>query len=386
MTERCIYHFAPKIVFGPASMASLAQELRRLGVRRALLVIDPAVAALGLGERVQALCREAGAEAVRFTDVSPNPTDQQAEAGLAAFRAAGADGVVGVGGGSALDIAKAVRLLATHGGKVRDWRDAAGGWDRIRPDLPPLIACPTTAGTGSEVALGFVVTDTERNVKIWTWSPHLYPVVAIVDPQLTLTVPPTVTAATGFDVLAHGVEAFAVARDDPLADALAADAVVRVLRSLERVVAHGEDLAARTDMARASFQSVMAVAQKGLGAAHALGHQLTTTFGLSHGATLAITLPRVMRFNQAAVADRYAALARRTGVSTAPSDAEASAALVDRVEALIAAVGLSGSLAPGSVTPDRIAAMVGPALEDGCMYTNPRPLSAHEAGEIYAAL
>ncbi len=284
-----------RIVLGPGALARLPAHLAALGVRRPLVVADPGIVKAGLAGRVHLLLEAAGMRAVAFDEVQPNPTDRDATLGLAAWRRGGCDGLVAVGGGSSIDAAKLVQLLATHEPPLSRYDDAAGGDRFVRPDLPPLVAIPTTAGTGSEVGRSAVVTLPETGRKTVIFSPHLMPRVAICDPRLTVDLPAPITAATGMDAFTHGLEAYLAAGFHPLADALAIDAVRRATRSLPVAYRSPGDLHARTDMMVAAIEGATAF-QKGLGAAHALAHALGPISRLHHGLANAVVLPHVVAF------------------------------------------------------------------------------------------
>jgi alcohol dehydrogenase class IV len=313
-----------------------------------------------------------------FDRVQPNPAAADVEAAFDAYGAEGCDALVGVGGGSVLDTAKLVRVLAAHGGDILEYRSAAGGWGKIGADLPPMVAVPTTAGTGSEATLGAVLTDAGRNVKVWIGSPGLFPDVALVDPELTVGSPPRLTASAGVDVLVHGVEAYAETSDAPLADLLARDAIELTVRNLPNACRAPDEARPREAMSRAALEAGLAFGWKGLGAAHALGHQVTTEANVPHGFAVAMLLPSVMRFNLPVSRDRYAELAPALGAGG--DTAEAAIRAVERlnarleVPARLSAVGIGDRQLPG---------MVEHALEDGTLPTNPRPCSEADLLEIY---
>jgi alcohol dehydrogenase class IV len=247
-----------RIVLGPGALARLPGELARLGVSRPLVVTDAGVVQAGIAARLHRVLEDAGVHAARFDEVQPNPTDRDATAGLAAFRRGSCDGLVAIGGGSSIDVAKLVQLLSTHEPPLSRYDDATGGDRLVRGDLPPLVAVPTTAGTGSEVGRSAVATLPDTGRKTVIFSPHLMPRVALCDPLLTVGLPARVTAATGMDAFTHGLEAYVAAGLHPLADAVALDAVRRAARSLRVAVREPADLHARTDMLIAALEGAMA--------------------------------------------------------------------------------------------------------------------------------
>jgi alcohol dehydrogenase class IV len=363
-----------RIVLGPGALARLPAQVERLGVKRPLVVTDPGVVKLGLAARVYALLEGAGLRVARFEGVNANPTDRDADAGLAAFRAGDCDGLVAIGGGSAIDAAKLVQVLATHPPPLSRYDDAAGGDRLIRDDLPPLVAIPTTAGTGSEVGRSGVATLPDTGRKTVIFSPYLLPKAAICDPELTVGLPPHLTAATGMDAFTHGLEAYVATGFHPLADAVAIDAVRRVARALPAAFRTPDDLAARTDMMVAAMEGAMAF-QKGLGACHALAHALTPISGLHHGLANAIALPAVMAFNLDAARSRLAHVAVAMGEEARADEAALARAAVDRVRALRAELRLPARLRDAGVREEDLPLVARKAFEDASHRTNPRPCS-----------
>ena len=361
-----------RVVLGPGALARLPAHLAALGVRRPLVVTDPGVALAGIAGQVHAVLEAAGMRAERFEEVQPNPTDRDAERGLAAWRRGGCDGLVGVGGGSAIDVAKLVQLLSTHEPPLSRYDDAAGGDRFVRGDLPPLVAIPTTAGTGSEVGRSAVVTLPDTGRKTVIFSPHLMPRVAICDPRLTLALPARITAATGMDAFTHGLEAYLAAGFHPLADAVGLDGVRRAARSLPVAVRTPGDLHARTDMMIAALEGAMAF-QKGLGAAHALAHALGPVSGLHHGLANAMVLPAVVAFLRPVAGPRLARAAIAMGADPAAEEAALADGAAERVRALAAAVGIPGRLRDAGVREEDLPRIAAKALEDASHRGSPRP-------------
>jgi alcohol dehydrogenase class IV len=373
-----------RIVLGPGALARLPGELARLGVSRPLVVTDAGVVKAGIADRLERVLGAAGVRAARFEEVQPNPTDRDATAGLAAFRRAGSDGLVAIGGGSSIDVAKLVQLLSTHEPPLSRYDDAAGGDRFVRGDLPPLVAIPTTAGTGSEVGRSAVATLPDTGRKTVIFSPHLLPRVALCDPLLTVGLPAKVTAATGMDAFTHGLEAYVAAGFHPLADAVALDAVRRAARSLPVAVRAPGDLHARTDMMVAALEGAMAF-QKGLGACHALAHALGPISGLHHGLANAVALPAVVAFNRPAAAARLAEVAAAMGADRAAGEAALADGAAARVRALAAEVGIPARLREVGVLEEDLARIAAKAFEDASHRTNPRPCSEADLLEIARA-
>jgi len=363
-----------RVVLGPGALGRLPDELARLGVRRPLVVTDRGVVKAGLAARVHDLLGRAGLRAARFEDVTPNPTDRDAAAGLAAYRAGDCDGLVAIGGGSALDCGKLVQVLTTHPPPLSRYDDAAGGDRFVKDDMPPLVAIPTTAGTGSEVGRSGVATLPDTGRKTVIFSPYLMPKAAICDPELTMDLPPHLTAATGMDAFTHGLEAYVARGFHPLADAVALDAIRRVARSLEVAYHAPRELAARTDMMIAAMEGAMAF-QKGLGACHALAHALTPISGLHHGLANAVVLPAVMEFNRGAAAPRLARVAIAMGEDPRADDDALAAVAIQRVRRLAGALGIPARLRDAGVREGDLPRIAGKAFQDASHQTNPRPCS-----------
>jgi hypothetical protein len=358
------------IRFESGAVKDIAGDLAGLGVARPLVVTDAGVVAAGLIEQVAA-----GAPALRgapvFDDVPTNPTEESVEAALAVYRQHGCDGLVAVGGGSPIDLAKAVALLATHEGPLEGYAAILGGIPKITARVAPLIAVPTTAGTGSEVGRAALITLRDGR-KLGFISPHLIPKLALCDPDLTLGLPPGLTAATGMDALTHCVETYLSPRDNPPAEAIALDGLSRAVRFLEKAVANGKDREARREMMMAALEGGLTF-QKGLGAVHSLSHALggLKELRLHHGTLNAVLLPTVLRFNESAAGEKYEALRRSMGLA-------AGADLAAFVEGLNARLGMPKSLGAMGVPTQVLPAMAAAAKADHSTATNPRPVSEAE--------
>jgi len=286
-----------------------------------------------------------------------------------------------VGGGSSIDAAKLVQLLTTHEPPLSRYDDAAGGDRLIRDDLPPLVAIPTTAGTGSEVGRSGVATLPDTGRKTVIFSPHLMPRAAICDPELTVGLPPALTAATGLDAFTHCVEAYLASGFHPLADAVAIDGVARVARSLPAAYRDGADLHARTDMMIAAMEGAMAF-QKGLGACHALAHALTPVSGLHHGLANAIALPAVLERLREVVPTRLARIADAMGEDPRAPEAERAAAVVARTRALAGSLGIPPRLRDAGVREEDLPRIARKAYEDASHRTSPRPCTEADLLEL----
>lgn len=356
---------------------ALPAEIEATGMTRPLVVTDRGVVAAGLAARlIDAL--PAGVAHGVFEDTPANPTEAAARAAAAQYAEGGHDGILAIGGGSALDLAKAAALMQTHEGPLSGYVAIAGGAARIRPDMPPLVAIPTTAGTGSEVGRGaLVILDDGR--KLALASPHLIPKAAICDPDLTLGLPPGLTAGTGMDAVSHCVETYIATAFNPPADGIALEGLRRAATALPRAVANGADGAARLDMMVAATCGALTF-QKGLGAVHAASHALGGLQGgrLHHGTLNAILLPHVLEFNAPVVGHRYAALAAAMGL---PAGADLAAALAD----LSAQVGLPARLSDIGVTQADIETAAPLAETDHTNATNPRAATAQDYRALLTA-
>lgn len=366
------------IRFAAGAVAELPADLAELGMTRPLVVTDAGIVRAGLVARVLAPLREAGRDLPLFHDTPTNPTQGALDAALAVYREGGCDGVIAIGGGSPIDLAKGVALMATHAGELADYAAILGGVARITPAVAPVIAVPTTAGTGSEVGRAALITLADGR-KLGFISPHLIPKRAICDPDLTLGLPPMLTAATGMDAITHCVETYLSPRFNPVAEAIALDGLVRAIAHLERAVADGSDVTARSEMLMAALEGGLTF-QKGLGAVHALSHPLggLADVSLHHGTLNAVLLPHVLAFNAGHVGEKYDVIRARLGL--APS-ADLPAFFADLARRLGLPLGLSEMGLPR----DRLDAMAQAATQDHSGATNPRSASAGDYRRLLEA-
>ena len=359
------------IYFEPGCVNVLPEVARQLRVTRPLVVTDAGLAQLGMVERLNLQTD------VVFSDVPANPTETSVLAGRKHYREADCDGVIAVGGGSPMDCAKAISLLVTHPEPLEQYALVRGGIGKITSDKPPVIAVPTTSGTGSEVGRASLITFNETT-KLAIVGKPIVPDAAICDPQLTLNLPPQLTAATGMDAVSHCVETYCSPKFNPVADAIALDGLERACANLRVAVGNGRSLAARTEMMMASIEGALAF-QKGLGLIHSLSHPLGALGkGLHHGTLNAIFLPHVLRFNAIFCPEKMASMARVLGLS-------GGAQLPDYFEQLSLEIGLPARLGEMGVARDDLTPMAEPAFQDHSGPTNPRQFNADDCRQLYDA-
>jgi alcohol dehydrogenase class IV len=372
-----IFTFPNRILFGAGTRATLAGELARLGVRRPLIVTDAGLEASGL---VAEVIRGGGIDgASLFSDVQANPTEGDVLAGLERFRAGGCDGLVGLGGGSPLDAAKAIRLLATHPGQLADYDLTTGGTARIGAEMPPMVAIPTTAGTGSEAGRGALIQLPETGRKTIVLSPHLLPTVAICDPELTRGLSPVLTAGTGMDAFTHCIESYLSTTFHPICDGIALEGLRHVSRGLEAAVRDGSDADARHALMLGALLGGISF-HKGLGVIHSLSHALGSEGRAHHGTLNAILLPHSLRFNREAALPRLSDLAARLGLGRG---GEGPAHLITLSELVLARLPLPRRLGEiDGLDRDRIADYARLAMLDHCHRTNPRPCTQADMEDL----
>jgi len=377
------FSFPTRIIFGAGALRELGGEAKLFHIARPLLVTDRGVVACGLAEIVLAEARRAGLCPTLFEDVSPNPVEMNVLEGLEAYRRGNSDGVIGLGGGSAIDVAKAIRLVVTHPFPLEQYDDKIDGGANIRANVPPMIAMATTAGTGSEVGRSTVIILKSNERKTVIFSPFLIPNVALADPELTLGMPPKITAGTGLDALTHNVEAYLALGYNPMCDAIALQGAKLSMQNLARAVTNGNDLEARSNMMMAAMMGAVAF-QKGLGAVHSLAHPLSSVANLHHGTTNGILLPHVLEFNRTTSEGRMRDLAIAMELYGSPGEAsEAATALIERLCQLLPEVGIPTTLGALGVTHDLIPLLARKAMEDACHQSNPRPCTEADMIMLY---
>jgi alcohol dehydrogenase class IV len=399
MRETWTFHTAGQLVFGRNAIRHLGEVAGRLGARRVLLVTDPVLAKTGLLERVSLPLREHQVTVEAFTGGEPEPSLRAAEACIRTAREVRPDALVGLGGGSNMDLAKITATVLAHGGHPRDYV----GEDKVPGPIGPLVCVPTTAGTGSEVSAAAVLTDTEQQIKVGVLSNYLRPKVALVDPLLTVSCPPKVTADSGIDALTHAVEAYtAVDNADfplpagersvyqgrhPLGDCLAEKAIALIGAHLRRAVANGDDHAAREGMALGATLAGMAFSNVGVALVHALEYPVGGATHCSHGAGNGLLLPFVMRFNLPARQKEFATIARLLGEDVTGLDPEMAAErAVTAVEKLRADIGIPLRLRGLGVTAGQLKGFAEKAFGiKRILRVNPRPVTAADLEGILQA-
>ena len=377
------FQVRPRVLYGPGVVREVGFEAQKIGGTRAVIVTDKVLRQTGLVDRVVEGLAGSGVEMVGiFDDVPPNSEVQVVDRGAALARQWDCDILIAVGGGSVIDTAKGMNIVLSEGGSILDYEGAG----LLNRPMRPLIAIPTTAGTGSEITIAAVIKDNARGIKLEFSSPFIPPNVAILDPELTLGLPPGLTASTGMDALTHAIEAYVSPYSEPICDALGLHAIRMIAANLPLAVHHGDDLEARGNMLLAAAIAGMSFSNALCGVVHAMAHACGGRFGVPHGVANAILLPFGMEFNLEAAAPRLAEVAAALGVDVLGQklDAESAArAGIAAVRQLSQDCGLSLRLSQVGVRREGFAEMAGDALGDAMMISNPRPASEEEIVALY---
>ncbi|MEC3861161.1 iron-containing alcohol dehydrogenase [Mesobacterium sp. TK19101] len=314
MTLTANWSYPTAVRFGAGRIVEIAECCNALGIKKPLLVTDRGLATMEITTRTRALLAAAGLGDAMFAEVDPNPTDKNAEAGVQVYRDGGHDGVIAFGGGSGLDLAKTIAFWAGQTRPLWDFKDIGDWWTRADPDaIAPIIAVPTTAGTGSEVGRAGVITNSATAEKKIIFHPKMLPGIVIADPELTVGMPKFITAGTGLDAFAHCVEAYSSPHFHPMSQGIALEGMRLVKDYLPRAYADGTDIEARGQMMAAAAMGATAF-QKGLGAIHALSHPIGALYHTHHGTTNAVCMPAVLQFNRGAIAQRFDMAAAYLGI------------------------------------------------------------------------
>ena len=371
--------------FGPGARKMLPEAIERLGKKKALVVTDPGLVKFGVAGMVTDVLDKAGISYEVFSDVKPNPTVTNVTNGIEAFRKAGADMIVAIGGGSSIDTAKGIGIVISN----PDFADIVSleGCAPTKNKSVPIIALPTTAGTAAETTINYVIIDEEKQKKMVCVDPNDIPAVAIIDAELMYSLPKSLTAATGMDALTHAIEGYITKGAWEMSDMFEIEAVRMIARYLPVAVEEPDNADARNGMAVAQYIAGMAFSNVGLGLVHGMAHPLGSLFDVPHGVANALLLPTIMRFNKEECLDKYPAIASAMGVDTDGMTAEqASDAACEAVQALALKVGIPQHMAELGITENDIPRLAEQALADVCTPGNPRDVTLDQIVELYRSV
>ena len=376
------FDFQPRtrLIFGAGAVGELGTIARELGFRRTLLVADHGLVASGHVDEAVTPLQQAGIEVDRFHDFETNPDTRMIEAGTTFVATQNIDSIIGLGGGSSMDCAKGINFLLTNGGRMADYR----GYGKATKPMLPMIAIPTTAGTGSEAQSYALISDAETHSKMACGDSKAAFRVALLDPALTLSQPRSITAISGFDAIAHAVETYVTTKRTPISEIFSREAWALLEGNYERVLTQPDDLEARGAMQLGAFYAGVAIENSMLGATHACANPLTARYGTAHGAAIAMLLPSVVRWNERAVADRYATLLKLSSVADKEPELSPTEALARRLETLSALGSLNGDLSGIGIPKKDLADLAAEAAEQWTGTFNPRPFNKEGAMEVYS--
>ncbi|MET2832843.1 iron-containing alcohol dehydrogenase [Mesorhizobium shangrilense] len=378
MTTTANWSYPTAVKMGAGRIKGLADACKSLGMKKPLLITDRGLAAMPIAQGALDVLEAAGLGRAIFADVDPNPNEINLEAGIKAFRDGGHDGVVAFGGGSGLDLGKCVAFMVGQSRPVWDFEDIGDWWTRASVEnIAPIVAVPTTAGTGSEVGRASVITNSKTHVKKIIFHPKFLPGVVICDPELTVGMPKIITAGTGMDAFAHCLEAYSSPFYHPMSQGIALEGMRLVKEYLPRAYKDGTDIEARTNMMSAAAMGAVAF-QKGLGAIHALSHPIGAIYNTHHGMTNAVVMPIVLKFNRSAIEDKIARAAAYLGISGGFDG------FYDYVLSLRDQLGVPENLTAFGIGSDRIDELAAMAIEDPSAGGNPAPLNLFSAKRLYA--
>ena len=374
-------YFIPNVnLMGAGCASEIGKQAKIIGGTKALVVTDKPLVKIGIVEKIVNLLNESGVKSVVFDDVKPNPSDTNVHAGLDLFQKECCDIIIAIGGGSPIDCAKGIGLVATNGGSIRDYE----GLDKSKNAMPPFIAVNTTAGTASEMTRFTIITNTDTHVKMAIVDWHVTPTVSINDPELMVSMPKSLTAATGMDALTHAIEAYVSTIATPVTDSAAIKAIELISQYLRPAVANGNNMEARDKMAYAEFMAGMAFNNASLGHVHAMAHQLGGFYDLPHGVCNAILLPHVECFNMIACPERFADIAIAMGENIKElSVIEAADLAMESIKRLSKDVGIPAGLKALGVKEEDFSTLADNALKDACGLTNPRIATKEDVIQIY---
>lgn len=371
------YFLPPQIEFGEGAIANLAEHVATFGGKKPFVVSDIGIQNAGILDQATVPLDTANLPYATYIDIEPNPTDISIEQGVKVYQKEKCDVVVAVGGGSVMDAAKAIRLLTTHAPPLEPYYVDSSNPNEISDNMPPLICVPTTAGTGSEVSQGAIITDTslqttDRWRKRAVITRFNMSNLALLDPVLTVGMPQALTAATGMDAITHGIEAYVATKYHPISEGVALQAVKMLGANIRTAYHQGDDMKARGEMLLASCMGAFAF-QKGLGAVHSIAHQLSTEAPIPHGVANAILLPPVMEFNLPHVIDKYADIAVALGINVEGlSKGEAACAAIDDIRSLNDELNMPAGLGAAGLDREKIPKLAADSMLDHCHKFNPR--------------
>ena len=384
------YFLPPQIEFGDGAIQNLGEHVKAFDGKKPFLVSDAGVINAGILAKAADALEASDLSYATYSEIEPNPTDISVTQGVDVYKTEACDVVIAVGGGSVMDAAKAIRLLTTHEPPLEPYYADVGGIERIRGDMPPLICVPTTAGTGSEVSQGSIITDTSlRTTDRWRKRALVTPFnmsnIALLDPGITLGMPPALTAATGMDAITHGIEAYVATKYHPIAEGVALQSLRMLSANIQQVYHQGEDVTARGEMLLGSCMAAFSF-QKGLGAVHSLAHQLSTDAPIPHGVANAILLPPVMEFNFSHANEKYAEIARALGIDTRNMDTdEAAHAAINKIRAYNRELNMPSGLGEAGLDRRKIPKLGADAMLDHCHKFNPRACAEADMVALFEA-
>ncbi|MBQ3584359.1 MAG: iron-containing alcohol dehydrogenase [Lachnospiraceae bacterium] len=367
------------IVVGTGSINKLPEIGKKLGGKHAFIISGPHLSKMGVVKKCEESLKKAGIKADAFTQTEGNPSVETVEKASAAFLASGADFIVALGGGSPMDVAKAVGVVAKYGGSITEYEGA----DKVPGDIIPLVAIPTTAGTGSEVTAFSVITDHSRNYKLTVFSYKLIPAYAILDAELLTTAPASVAAACGIDAMVHAIEAYISSAASPFSDAMAEKALELIGSNIRKYVANRTNIEAAEGMLVGSLFAGIAFSWARLGNVHAMSHPVSAFFNVPHGVANAILLPTVIEYNALADDGKYFKIYNYISKTTVKQEAFDSSMLAELLRELNASLGIPSSLREVGVTEDKFEAMTEDAMKSGNIAVNPRATKKEDVLELY---
>lgn len=379
--NRTYTYLNPKVaLMGPGCVKEIGRHAKNLGGTKALVISGKSRHGKELAGDIRKTLENAGLKAVIFAGSEPNPTDSSVLEGSEVYKRESCDMIVAVGGGSPMDCAKAVGIVAKSGGRINDYE----GVGKVTKGIPPLITVNTTAGTASEMTSFAIITDTKRHIKMVIADPRITPDVAVNDPELMVSMPPALTAATGMDALTHAVEAYVSTMATPTTDAAAIKSIELVSKYLREAVAHGEDIRTRDMMAHAEYLAGIAFNNASLGYVHSMAHQLGGLYDLPHGVCNAILLPYVEMYNKQVCPERFADIAKAMGEKIEGlSPEEAADRAIDAIKKIASDIGIPSGLKELGAREEDLELLAEHAMQDVCRLTNPRELSKEDIIEIY---